>query len=152
MFEHKSIDNQKVRLLSASDGFLNESILETREPKNGESLEKAPRQQHAVAGTVLVERFLPPESTGDAWPHDACAAPWWEVVGHPPHGGLVADFNTALGGAYRRELDPSKNTVAYAAAGEDVVWEKGQYSVVRSSDRQELAAPTLLKLRAAPYS
>jgi len=152
MFEHQAIDNQKLRLLPASDAFINESVLEVREPKNGQSLEKAARQQHAVAGTVVVERFLPPESTGDAWPHDACAAPWWEVVGHPPHGGVVADFNNALGGAYRRELDPKKNIVAYAAAGEDVILAKGQYSVVRSSDQQELSAPTLLKLRAAYYS
>ncbi len=152
MFEHDAIDNKKLRLVAANDTFINESILELREPKNGQSLESTSRQQHAVAGTVCVERFLPPESIGDAWPHDAKAAPWWEVVGHPPHGGVIASFNTALGGAYKRQLDPKKNVVAYAGAGEEVILDKTEYVVVRGSDQQELRASSMLALRAAYYS
>lgn len=152
MFEHQALDNEKLRVIPATAAFINESVLECREPKNGQSIKAAGRQQHAVAGTVLVERFLPPENIGDAWPHDASAAPWWEVVGHPPHGGVVADFNTVLGGAYHRELDPNKNVVAYADQGEEVILVNDVYTVVRASDQQELSAPSMLKLREAYYA
>ena len=152
MFEHETIDNQKLRVLPASDTFVNQDVLELREPKNGQGLEVTSRLQHAVVGNVLVERFLPPESIGDTWPHDASAAPWWEVVSHPPHGGVVAKFNAALGGSYQRELDPKHNVVAFAGNGEEVLMEKAEYVVVRNSDQQALRAPSILALRKAYYA
>ena len=152
MFQHDAIDDKKIRIIPASDAFINQEILEIREPKNGLPLEATARQQHAVIGGVLVERFLPPEKIGENWPHDSLAAPWWEVVGHPPHGGIVAKFNTALGGSYERELDPKHNVVAYAGVGEEVWIERDEYVVTRDTDQQELRAKSMLELRKTYYS
>ncbi|MCG8313084.1 MAG: hypothetical protein MI976_07700 [Pseudomonadales bacterium] len=152
MFEHENLDGKKYRLLPANESFINDSVLENRELKPGDSVEAVSRQQHGVTGSVLVERFLPPESKGDSWPHDAVSAPWWEVVGHPPHAGIVADFNAAMGGAYHRELKPDANVVAYAEKGEEVVMSKGTYSLTRGSDGKELAAQSMVALRSAYYT
>ncbi len=151
MFEHKYLDGEKHRIVQAPQAFLKEVVLETREPRLGEGVAAAGRHQHAVLGEVLVERFLPPETVGDSWSHDPGTL-WWEVVGHPPHGGIVADFNRAIGGQYKRELVPDRNVVAYAENGEEVVLSAAQYKVVRASDGQELVAPTLVKLRSLYYS
>ena len=149
MFEHKYLDGEKHRLLASSQEFLKESILESREPIPGGSVAKAPRLQHAVAGSVLVERYLPPEGVGESWSHDPGAI-WWEVVGHPPHGGIVADFNKEIGGEYHRKLAPDHNIVAYAEKGEEVVLTGGEYKVTRA-DGEDLTANTLSALRSAYY-
>ena len=94
MFEHKNLDGEKYRLVSAAESFLKGEVLEFRDG----SAEKSPRQQNAVIGEALVERYLPPESIGDVWPHDKAATPWWLVVDHPPHAGIVAEFNQVMGG------------------------------------------------------
>lgn len=147
MFEHTNLDGTKYRTLGATQAFLQPEVLEFRDGK----VDKAPRLQHAVAGDLLVERYLPPEAKGDAWPHDQVAAPWWVVVDHPPHAGIVASFNEALGGTYKRKLNPQKNVVAFAENGEEVVMERGTYCVVRASDGKELSAASLLALRAAYF-
>lgn len=152
MFEHEDIDGVKARLLPASEAFIQAEVLEIRDPKTGEEPATAARTQYGVIGGVLVERYLPPEAIGAAWAHDAVAAPWWEVVGHPPHGGLVADYNKATGGAYHRKLDPANNVVAYAQYGEEVVMAAGTYKVVRKNDSAELIQPTITALRAVYYS
>lgn len=149
MFEHKYLDGEKHRTLPPTESFINEEILETREPKSGETYTQVGRLQHGVAGEVLVERFLPPETVGDKWPTDAGTI-WWSVVGHPPHGGIVADFNKAKGGAYKRTLDKEKNIVAYAEAGEEVVLKPEGYSVTKAES--ELVAPSILELRKMYYS
>lgn len=151
MFEHKELDGVKNRLLPATDAFINEDILEKRESRNADAIEAIARQQYGVAGTVLVERYLPPETVGTSWSHDP-ATPWWEVVGHPPHAGLVADFNKAKGGEYLRKLAPTHNVVAYAEQGEEVLFSAGTYSVTRKSDGQSFSANSLAKLRTAYYS
>lgn len=152
MFEHKSLDGEKYRLLPASEGFVADQILEHRDPQKGQGITSASRYQHGVANALLVERYLPPETVGDAWPHDASATPWWTVVDNPPHAGIVAEYNEAFGGTYRRKLVPEKNVVAFAEKGEEVVLSKGTYTVIRSSDSQELTATSLLALRAAYYA
>ncbi|WP_317931628.1 hypothetical protein [Halioxenophilus sp. WMMB6] len=151
MFEHKDLDGQKHRVLDADKEFLSGAILETREPKNGQAIESAGRAQHAVVEGSLVERFLPPETIGEKWSHEPSTA-WWEVVGHPPHAGIVADFNSFQGGAYHRTLNPADNLVAFAEQGERVVMSGSAYSVVRSSDGTTLEQPSLLALRAAYYA
>jgi hypothetical protein len=152
VFEHEKLDGEKYRVIPASGSFLKENILELREPKNGSPYEAANRQQYAVADDTLVERFLPPQTTGDSWPHDAAAAAWWEVVSHPPHGGIIASFNSALGGIYMRELEPENNVVAFAEQGEEIVMASGEYIMTRKSDDQELRAPSLLALRCSYFS
>ncbi|NPU95222.1 MAG: hypothetical protein HPY82_25260 [Gammaproteobacteria bacterium] len=151
MFEHKELDGEKHRVLPASEPFILEEVLELRVPRNDKPVTTVGRHQHGVAGGVLVERYLPPETVGDSWQHDP-GTPWWEVVGHPPHGGIVADFNRAKGGAYRRALVPDRNVVAYAAAGEEVLLQGAEYKVVRKTDGQELKEATLVKLRQVYYS
>ncbi len=151
MFEHKELDGVKVRLLPATEAFINEEVLEKRESRNSDAIEAIARQQYGVVGSVLVERYLPPETVGTAWSHDP-GTPWWEVVGHPPHAGLVADFNKAKGGEYRRVLKTDNNVVAYAEQGEEVVFGAGEYKVVRKSDSAALSAASLAKLRTAYYA
>ena len=151
MFEHKELDGVKNRLVPATEAFINEEVLEKRETRNSDPVEAIARQQYGVTGTVLVERYLPPESIGNSWSHDP-GTPWWEVVGHPPHAGMVADFNQAKGGSYKRVLTKDNNIVAYAEQGEEVVFNAGEYKVVRKADSQALSAGSLAKLRAAYYA
>lgn len=151
MFENKLLDGEKVRIVSAAKDYLKPEVLELREPKNGEAIDSACRTQYAVIGEVLVERYLPPETIGDQWAHDNVGDPWWSVVGHPPHGGVVADFNKYIGGAYLRKLDPEKNVVAYAEDGEEVCMKQGEYLVTRNSDQAELRGNRLASLRQAYY-
>ena len=152
MFEHNQLDGVKNRLLAPVESFVQAEVLEVRDPKNNDEPAATPRTQYGVIGGVLVERYLPPEAVGDAWSHDAAAAPWWEVVGHPPHGGLVADYNAATGGAYHRKLDPANNVVAFAGNGEAVTMAGGTYKVTRGSDSKEIAARTLVALRSEYYA
>ena len=151
MFEHKDLDGNKHRTFSPAETFVSSDVLETREPKNGQSVDKAGRLQHAVIEAVLVERFLPPESIGDKWGYEPSTA-WWEVVGHPPHGGIVADFNSNQGGAYQRELNTEDNVVGFAESGEKVVMTGSDYKVVREKDSTELVQPSFIELRKAYYA
>lgn len=148
MFEHENLDGNKYRVVNAVEPFIGAEVLEFRDG----SADKAPRYQHAVAGDLLVERYLPPEPKGDSWPHDAVAAPWWVVVDHPPHAGIVASFNEAMGGTYKRKLNPERNVVAFAEKGEEVVMNAGTYTVVRSSDSKEISQSTLVALRSEYYA
>ncbi len=152
MFEHAQLDGVKHRLIAPNEAFVQAEVLEIRDPKNNSETTTAPRTQYGVIDGVLVERYLPPETIGDVWSHDAPASPWWEVVGHPPHGGLVADYNKATGGAYRRVLDPKNNIVAYTSAGEGVTMAGGTYKVTRKSDSKEIEAKTLVALRQEYYA
>lgn len=152
MFEHNNLDGIKNRCVPATESFIAADVLEIREAKEGKDASHIGRQQYGVANGVLVERYLPPEAAGDAWSHDAVAAPWWDVVGHPPHAGIVADYNAANGGAYKRRLDKSNNVVAFTQGGEEVTMAGGIYSVVRKSDGQTYSGPTLVALRAAYYT
>lgn len=152
MFEHKLLDGEKLRVLAVDQNFIKPEVLEIRDPKNAESIDSACRAQYGVIGEVLVERYLPPATIGDAWPHDNVASPWWEVVGHPPHGGIVADFNKYIGGIYRRKLDPGRNVVAYAEEGEEVVLDSGELVVKRKRDDQELRQKNIGQLRQSYYS
>ena len=151
MFEHKNLDGDKHRVLPAAEAFINEEVLETREPTNGQQADSAGRHQHGVAGATLVERFLPPETVGDAWSSDP-HVPWWVVVVNPPHAGIVADFSKSKGGNYRHKWVTERNVVAFAEGGEEIVLEGADYLVARASDGQELRAPSLMKLRAAYYA
>lgn len=151
MFEHKDLDGNKHRTLTANQPFVSSDILETREPKNGQAISSAARAQHAVVEGILVERFLPPEAVGDKWDYEPSTA-WWEVVGHPPHGGIVADFNSNQGGAYQRELNPEDNVVAFAEDGEKVIMTGSEYKVTRSKDSTELVKPSFIELRQAYYA
>ena len=137
MFEHKSLDGDKHRVLPAWEAFVNEEVLETREPKNGEGLDAAGRHQHGVVGETLVERFLPPETVGNAWSYDA-HTPWWVVVVNPPHAGIVADFSKAKGGLYRHKWVKERNVVAFAEGGEEIVLEGAEYAVTRAADGQDV--------------
>lgn len=152
MFEHKELDGNSYRLLAATQANLSQQILEHRDNSGGRDLTEVPRTQHGVIGNLLVERYLPAETVGAAWPHDAVAEPWWEVVSRPPHAGILADFNATAGGLYRRELAPSHNVVAFAQNGEEVVLDKGIYSVNRAADGERLSAPSLLALRAKYFA
>ena len=152
MFEHKQLDGEKCRILNSDKDYLRAEILEIRDPKNSAPSNDACRTQYGVIGEVLVERYLPPESKGDSWLHDNVASPWWSVVGHPPHGGIVADFNKYIGGAYHRTLNKENNVVAFAENGEEVVFDVRDYKVVRGSDSQALQGEKLATLRQQYYS
>lgn len=152
MFEHKQLDGEKCRIIKVDKDFLKPEVLELRDPQNSTTIANACRTQYGVIGEVLVERYLPPESSGDQWSHDNSASPWWSVVGHPPHGGVVADFNKYIGGAYRRTLNPEHNIVAFAEAGEEVTFDGVDYIVTRSSDATELRGNKMVALRQQYYS
>lgn len=152
MFEHEKLDGEKYRLLVVDDSFIKQAILELREPKNGSGYHIANRQQYAVAENILVERFLPPELFGNSWPHDPVSTPWWEVTSHPPHGGIVASFNSAFGGNYNRELTPTHNIVAFAENGEEVLMDSEQYIVTRKCDGREFRSSSLVELRNLYFS
>ena len=147
MFEHKSLDGKWNRVVSASEPFVTkEEVLECRDSLGGDA-DAASRNQFAVIGDRLVERCLPPSTIGDVWSYDAGGLPWWGMVNNPPHAGLVADFNTYCGGLYRKPLDVEHNVVAFAAAGEEILFANSTYKVVRASDSAELTAPSLMELR-----
>lgn len=152
MFEHKQLDGDKCRIIDRDKEYLQAEVLEIRDPKNSAPSNDACRTQYGVIDEVLVERYLPPQSKGDCWQHDAVANPWWNVVGHPPHGGIVADYNTYSGGAYQRTLDPQNNVVAFAEDGEQVTYDGASYRVIRKSDTQELVSATMSTLRQKYYS
>ncbi len=146
MFEHKNLDGQWNKIVPSTDSFVSGEILECR-PTVGSEPEKISRQQYAVINSRLVERSLPPETIGDAWSHDAGKVPWWDAVNNPPHAGLVADFNSYSGGAYRFVLDTSHNIVGFASEGEEILFAKGAYTVKRKSDGAELSAKSVRELR-----
>lgn len=148
MFEHSKLTGEKYRVVPAEQSFLQPEILEYREKGD----DKSPRLQHAVAGTVLVDRYLPALAVGSRWPHDDLAEPWWNVVDHPPHAGIVADFNAANGGEYKRKLNPECNVVAFSDSGEQVVMQNGVYKMTRYSDGKEIAEPSLVALRRQYYA
>ena len=152
MFEHAHLDGEKCRIVNAASDYLKPEILEIRDPKNSAPVSDTCRYQYGVIGEVLVERYLPPESKGDAWGHDSAASPWWNVVGHPPHGGIVADFNKYIGGAYLRTLDKENNIVAYAENGEEVTFDGVEYKVTRKSDGQAVSGEKMMALRQSYYS
>ena len=145
MFEHKTLDGKWNRVVPACEDFVKGEVLECRDSLGGDA-DGAARNQFSVIGELLVERCLPPSTIGDTWSYDAGGMPWG-VVNNPPHAGLVADFNTHLGGLYRKPLDLAHNVVAFAAAGEEILFVDGIYKVVRQSDGQELTAPSILELR-----
>jgi hypothetical protein len=146
MFEHKTLDGKWNRVVSACEPFVKDEVLECRDSLGGDA-DGASRNQFGVIGDLLVERCLPPQANGDFWSYDAGGLPWWGVVNNPPHAGLVADFNTHLGGLYRKPLDLAHNVVAFAAEGEEILFADGNYKVVRKSDEQELSATSILELR-----
>ena len=152
MFEHAQLNGDKYRLVKSQQAYICDSILEGREPSDGVSFDKTPRRQFAVAQALLVQRYLPSESVGDQWPHDNGGLPWWEVVDHPPHAGIVASFNEAEGGTYKRVLNPEQNVVAFAEQGEAVVLDQSGYTVTREADGREIKAPSLLQLRTEYYA
>lgn len=151
MFEHKNLDGKWNRVVPASETFVKSEILECRDSLGGDA-DGAARNQFSVIGELLVERCLPPQTIGDTWSYDAVSVPWWDVVNNPPHAGLVADFNTHLGGLYRKPLDLTHNVVAFAAEGEEILFADGAYTVVRKSDEQELSAGSILELRKLYYA
>lgn len=150
MFEHKELDGTMNRVIETSDAFVSPEVLEMREvfaPVG--DVHSLSRTQYAVIGERLVERSLPPENVGERWPSDDSDAPWWTAVNNPPHAGMVASFNAAHGGKQRLPLDVNHNVVAFASAGEEVLFKDGAYAVVRKSDAKEISAPTLVELRRA---
>ncbi len=151
MFEHKHLDGQWNRVVPSGDGFLAGDVLECRDNTSGEP-DGSARKQYGVVGELLVERSLPPERVGDTWAYDSVALPWWVRVMNPPHMGVVAEFNTFNGGLHRKVLDKAHNVVAFAGAGEEVLFGAEGYSVVRQSDSEQLSAPTLEALRKVYYA
>lgn len=151
MFEHKELDGTINRLIPANEGFVSAEVLEHRGGP-GKEPEKHSRTQYGVIAERLVERSLPPESVGDYWSYDAPALPWWGAVINPPHAGLLAAFNSHYGGHYRAPFDKAHNVVAFASAGEEVLFTEGRYTVVRQSDNTELSGATLVELRKHYYA
>ena len=152
MFEHKDLDGQWNRVLSASDSFVSNEILETRDNVSPNCKpETSSRKQYGVIGDQLFERCLPPESIGDRWSYDAFDVSWWTRVNNPPHMGIIAEFNENQGGKHRIPLDTDKNVVAYAAAGEKVFLKAGQYAITRNKDSKEIIAQSLIEARQAYY-
>lgn len=150
MFEHKDLDGKKYRLLPSPAGFIAGDILEMRDPGLGRAHDTAGRTQYAVIENVLAERFLPPESMGDCWT-GAADKPWWSILSRPHHAGIIADFVTANGGAYKRTFNAAKNIVAYTNAGEPVELKGSEYLVTRTQDGETLTAPTIMGLHHAYY-
>jgi len=153
MFEHKKLDGETYRVVPSTESFLAGDILEIRE-SIGSSKDPGTvnRVQYGVVGDRLVERCLPPESVGDRWSYDASDTPWWSAVNNPPHAGLVADFNSSLGGRQRVPLDQGHNVVAFGAAGEEVMLENGEYLLTRGTDGKEIRGRSLLETRQAYYA
>ena len=151
MFEHKNLDGAWNRVVSATETFTNDEILEIREAV-GEEPEKISRKQYAVVGNRLVERCLPPESIGDSWSHDVAKLAWWGTVNNPPHAGIIADFNTHSGGLHRIPLDSNHNVVGFAGEGEEIILASGSYKVKRKNDEKEIMAASMLKLREMYYA
>jgi len=152
MFEHKNLDGQWNRVLSASDSFLSKEILEIRDNVSPNCTpETSSRRQFAVIGEQLVERCLPPESVGDRWSYDAYDVSWWTRVNNPPHMGIIAEFNENQGGKHRIPLNLDENVVAYAAAGEKIFLKQGRYAVTRGKDNKEILADSLIDTRRAYY-
>lgn len=152
MFEHSSIDGNASRIVPANLPAVSAELLELREAVAGKDLSGMTRRQFGVIGDYLVERSLPPESIGDRWSYDAVDVPWWVVVKHPPHAGLVADFNEHFGGKYRIPLDPKHNVVGFTSSGEEILFTNGQYTVKRGKDGKEIAAGGLVELRKLYFS
>ena len=152
MFEHKHLDGQWNRILSATESYLSKEILEIRENVSPNCTpETSSRKQYGVIGDQLVERCLPPENIGDRWSHDAFDVSWWTRVNNPPHMGIIAEFNENQGGKHRIPLNSGQNIVAYGASGEKVLLSQGQYVVTRSKDDKEITAPSLIETRRAYY-
>jgi hypothetical protein len=152
MFEHDMLDDEWHKVIPAMEPFTTENILEIRDSINKQRDPKATsRTQYAVVGDRLVERNLPPETIGDTWSYDAWDTPWWHAVNNPPHAGLLADFNSHNGGLQRQPLDRDNNVVGFAAAGEPVTFQQGEYLVSREKDGMELKAASMLELRKAYY-
>lgn len=152
MFEHKNLDGQWNRVVSASEPFLSNEILEIRENVSPNCTpETSSRKQYGVIGDQLVERCLPPENIGDRWSYDDCDVSWWTRVNNPPHMGIIAEFNESQGGKHHIPLDTEQNVVAYAASGEQVLLKQGQYFVTRNKDNKEITADSLIETRRAYY-
>lgn len=146
MFEHKNLDGEWNRVISASENFLAGDVLELRDSASKETA-ASNRRQYAVVGDRLVERCLPPETVGDKWSYDAADKPWWVSVNNPPHVGIVASFNEHNGGKHRQVLQKENNVVAFAAQGEAITFADGAYTTTRSSDSKAISAATLPELR-----
>ena len=146
MFEHKHLDGELNRLIPATEAFLKGDVLECRDSV-GADVKTISRRQYAVVGDRLVERCLPPEAIGDTWSFDAVASPWWGSVKNPPHMGIIAEFNKFNGGEHRKPIDLENNVVAYGAAGEEVIFSDGVYTVKRQTDEQVITAKSLVELR-----
>ena len=146
MFEHKNLDGEWNRIIPSNEAFLKGDILECRDTA-GTDAKAMSRRQYSVVGDRLVERCLPPETIGDFWSFDATGTPWWGSVKNPPHMGLIAEFNSHLGGEHRKPIDLAHNVVAFATAGEEVTFANGIYTVVRKSDDKEITANSLIDLR-----
>lgn len=153
MFQHTKLDGEWHKVIPAMESFTKDEILEIRESINTERDPKATtRTQYTVIGDRLVERCLPPETIGDKWSYDPWDTPWWGLVNNPPHAGVVAEFNSYGGGAYRKALDTDNNVVAWGGAGEPVTFTDGEYTVIRQKDELELKAPTIVELRKLYYA
>lgn len=153
MFQHAKLDGEWYRLIPAMESFTKEDVLEIRESINPEGgPEATARTQYAVIGDRLAERCLPPEAMGDKWSFDPWDTPWWGLVNNPPHAGVVAEFNSYSGGAYRKTLDKANNVVAWGAAGEPVSFADGEYAIVREKDGMTLTASTIVGLRKLYYA
>ena len=113
MFEHKNLDGEWNRIIPSNEAFLKGDILECRDTA-GTDAKAMSRRQYSVVGNRLVERCLPPETIGDFWSFDATGTPWWGSVKNPPHMGLIAEFNSHLGGEHRKPIDLAHNVVAFA--------------------------------------
>lgn len=146
MFEHKNLDGQWNRVISASEAFVNSEVLELRDATTKDP-KTSSRRQFSIIGDRLVERCLPPETVGDKWSHDAADIPWWVSVNNPPHVGIVASFNEVNGGKHRQIFQKDNNIVAYAAEGEAITFAEGLYATTRQKDAKAITAPTLIELR-----
>lgn len=153
MFQHAKLDGQWYRLIPAMEPFTKNELLEIREShKSEEEPENTARTQYAVIGDRLAERSLPPETIGDKWSFDPWDTPWWGLVNNPPHAGIVAEFNSYCGGAYRKALDMANDIKAWGGAGEPISFANGEYNIVRQKDGVTLTAPSIIELRKIYYA